>query len=129
MSLENADEQQRFASFFQPKTLSTFANLANVFAWLNLVVAILYMIVSIFTLDNQIAQNNFADFSFYMEGHWWEWRNLTSQAVLSSVFPVVMSIVSMAGNFVLFKSVSIGLNILLEIGFTMLPADEEAENE
>ena len=62
-------------------------------------------------------------------GSWWEWGNVTSDVVLELLLPVVINVVTLVGNFFLFKSVSIGLNVLLDISFALISNAEETENE
>ncbi len=124
MSFKNKDEGVNPFTFFKPTQLSWFSNLANIYAWLNLIVAILYIIFSLVTLNQQIARNTTDDL-FLMDGA----SYLTTSNILSTLFPIIITFVSTLGNFILFKSISIGLNILLEIGFTITADEKEGENE
>jgi hypothetical protein len=120
----NEDEQEQI--FYKPKVLSLVANLTNVYAWFNLIVAILYPVFRIWSLDNQIM--NISSYPT-MNGHWWEWENFTSDIVMEIFSPIVINTLSLIGWFFLSKGVSIGLNVLLEIDFNMKSKVEEAENE
>lgn len=100
---------------YKPATLSFIATVTNVFAWLSLGIAIFYAITDLTMLDE-----NFLPFGFSNGGHWWEWQNLTSWIVLDEViFPIISSIIPLVGTFFLLKCVSIGINVLLEIDFSM----------
>lgn len=119
---------------FNPKTLSLFSNLANIWAWLNLAAAVVYMLVQFFTLQSQIEQMQGFSFNtllFNSNKMWWDWTNITSEVVLRYLTSILVQTIVLAGNFFLFKSISIALNVLLEIGLTMTPDEEgeEAENE
>jgi hypothetical protein len=121
---------------FNPKTLSAFSNLANIWAWLNLAVAIIYLLSQIFMLQTQFErmQEFYFDFdrvSFDRNFPWWYGTNLVSEVVLGKLLAIFSHAVNLIGNFFLFKSISIALNVLLEIGFTMTPNQESqgVENE
>jgi hypothetical protein len=112
--------------FYNPKTLSLLSTLTNIYAWISLVLAILFLVIQFLTLDNQLISTYFLPSNY----HWWQtYDNATSALVLDKLFSVLNSFANGISSFLIFKSISIGLNVLLELGFNMTSNEEETENE
>jgi hypothetical protein len=115
-------------SAYNPATLSRISSITNVFAWFNLATALFYLVFRLATLDNRMS-DLFSPFALY-SGHWWEWHNLTSDYLLMNILPpILIDAIGLVGSFFLFKSVAIGLNVLLEIDFNTKSREDGGQNE
>ncbi len=113
---------------YNPVMLNRIAILLNIYAWFNLVLAILSPVIRLYTLDSRI-KNGQANFLF-ITGNWWDWQNLISIDVMFEVlYPIFTESLYLVGSFLLFKSISIGLNVLLEIDFNQKSELDGGQNE
>jgi hypothetical protein len=117
---------QRRLPRYNPVILSRVASFANLFAWFNLVMVIFNLVVRIALIKSQV-ENNFGIYPFTI-GNWWGLEN--SSAIFEEIlYPIVSSTLSLVGSFFLFKSISIGLNVFMEIDFNLKALKEEGQNE
>jgi hypothetical protein len=111
-------------SFYKPTTLSFIASLTNLFAWFSLLLGVVFLLMNLAMLDGYLAE------IYMISGHWWEWKNLTSWVVLNGqILPLITDFMSFLSIFFLLKCVAIGLNVLLEIAFTIKANIEGGQDE
>jgi len=78
---------------------------------------------------NNHIMNDLGNYPF-ISGNWWDWKNLFSLDILFGyLYPIFSETLSLVGNFLLFKSLSIGLNVLLEIDFNQKSKVDGGRNE
>lgn len=123
MQYEEQNVKSSLPILYNPKMLSLFSTLSNIWAWLNLAGGVIYLLYQIFTFNSQVEQ--------IIQARLFYQHSIESglDVEISQVFRIFLQTLSLIGNFFLFRCISIGLNVLLEIGFTMMPeSDEEGTN-
>jgi hypothetical protein len=118
---KNGDEDKSI--FYKPKTLSLFVTLTNIYAWLNLIGGIAYVAYEIFSSDQQRSR------LFLITNYPFAAPPPLYFRLLQDFPAIIVTTLTLISSFLLFKSMSLGLNVLIQIGFNRQATATEIKND